>query len=97
SREGYDVDIDRVIEYAARTKTILELNAYYDRLDLNDTNLLKAREKNVMIAIGTDAHNIRMMEYMKLGVSMARRGWLEKHRIINCYPVREMLLKRKRV
>ncbi|MCM8821746.1 MAG: DNA polymerase/3'-5' exonuclease PolX [Candidatus Omnitrophica bacterium] len=97
SREGYDVDIDRVIEHAAKTGTILEINAYYDRLDLNDTNVFKAREKKVMVSIGTDAHNTRMMEYMKLGVGVARRGWLEKHRIINCYPVREMLVKRKRV
>lgn len=96
SREGYDVDIDRVIDYAARTGTALEINAYYDRLDLNDTNVLKAREKNVMIAIGTDSHNVRMMEYMKLGLGVARRGWLEKHRILNCYPVKRMFPKRKK-
>ncbi len=96
SREGYDVDIDTVIEYAGKTGTALEINAYHDRLDLNDTNLLKAREKNVMISIGTDAHSVLMMDYIKLGLGTARRGWLGKNSILNCYSVREMPLKRKK-
>ncbi|MCX7706101.1 MAG: DNA polymerase/3'-5' exonuclease PolX [bacterium] len=96
SREGYSVDIDTVIEYAGKTFTALEINAYYDRLDLNDTNLLKAREKNVMVCIGTDAHSVWMMDYLKLGIGVARRGWLEKDKILNCYHFKEMPLKRKK-
>ncbi|MCM8816764.1 MAG: DNA polymerase/3'-5' exonuclease PolX [Candidatus Omnitrophica bacterium] len=97
SREGYDVDIDMVIEYAGKTGTCLEINAYYDRLDLNDTNILKAKEKKVIICIGTDAHSVYMMEYMKLGIGTARRGWLGKNEILNCYPVREIPFKRKKM
>ncbi|HOK80392.1 MAG TPA: DNA polymerase/3'-5' exonuclease PolX [bacterium] len=96
SREGYEVDIDKVIEYAAKTGTALEINAYYDRLDLNDVNAMKAKEKNVMIAIGTDAHNIKMMEYMTLGVAVARRAWLEKSRLLNCYDWKKMPVKRNK-
>lgn len=96
SREGYNVDIEMVIEYAGKTGTALEINAYYDRLDLNDTNLLKAKGKNVMICIGTDAHSVWMMDYMKLGIGVARRGWLEKNKILNCYSIEKMPLKRKK-
>lgn len=96
-REGYDVDIDVVIEYAGKTSTALEINAYYDRLDLNDTNTLKAREKNVMISIGTDAHSVWMMDYMRLGLGVARRSWLEKYRILNCYDPGKIPLKRKKM
>ncbi len=96
SREGYDLDIDTVIKYAAQTGTALEINAYYDRLDLNDVNVLKARENNANIAIGTDAHNVRMMEYMKLGIGVARRGWLEKNMILNCRDLKDLFPKRKK-
>ena len=96
-REGYDIDIDRVIEYAGKTGVALEINAYFDRLDLNDINVLKARQKGVMLAIGTDAHNINMFEYMKLGVAVARRGWLDKKRVLNCYSVFDIPLRRKRL
>ncbi|HOQ81858.1 MAG TPA: DNA polymerase/3'-5' exonuclease PolX, partial [bacterium] len=96
-REGYDIDIDRVIEYAGRNGVALEINAYFDRLDLNDINVLKARQKGAMLVIGTDAHNINMFEYMKLGVAVARRGWLDKKRILNCYRVFDIPLRRKRL
>ncbi|MGB9642354.1 MAG: DNA polymerase/3'-5' exonuclease PolX, partial [Candidatus Ratteibacteria bacterium] len=96
SREGYEVNIDKVIEYAAKTGTALEINAYYDRLDLNDVNAMKAKEKNVMIAIGTDAHNTKMMEYMPLGVAVARRAWLEKSGLVNCYDWKKIPVKRNK-
>ncbi|HPP66885.1 MAG TPA: DNA polymerase/3'-5' exonuclease PolX, partial [bacterium] len=95
-REGYDVDIDRVIEYAGKTGVALEINAYFDRLDLNDINVLKAREKNVIFAIGSDSHNINMLGNMKLGVAVARRGWLVKKNLINCYDPVDLPLRRKR-
>ncbi len=96
-REGYQLDIEAVINYASQTDTILEINAYYDRLDLNDINATKAKEKRVLLAIGTDAHNIRMMDYMKLGLGVARRAWLEKSSIINCLPPEKMFPKRRKI
>jgi len=89
-RNGYDVDLDKVFEQAQKTGTILEINAYYERLDLNDRHANKAKSMGIHFSIGTDAHNIGMLKYWKLGVGIARRAWLEKNDVINCYPLRKL-------
>jgi len=89
-REGYDVDLDKVFEAALKNNKILELNAYYDRLDLNEINLRKAKEMGIKIAIGTDAHHIGGMRMMRFGVGIARRGWLEKKDVINCLSLQDL-------
>ncbi len=89
-RKGYDVDLDKVFERAQKTGTILEINAYYERLDLNDRHANKAKSMGIHFSIGTDAHNIGMLKYWKLGVGIARRAWLEKNDVINCYPLRKL-------
>lgn len=86
-REGYDVDIDKVIEAAAAYGKILELNAYYDRLDLDEFNLKKAKEKGVLISIGTDTHYAHGFQMMRFGLGIARRAWLSKEDVINTLPV----------
>ncbi|MCM8784860.1 MAG: DNA polymerase/3'-5' exonuclease PolX [Candidatus Omnitrophica bacterium] len=95
-REGYEVDIDEIIEYASKYNVALEINCYPDRLDLNDINILKGKAKNLKFALGTDAHNIGMLKYIKFGIGMARRGWLTKNEILNTYDWKEMPLRRKR-
>jgi DNA polymerase (family 10) len=82
-REGYAVDIDKVMEKAAENNKVLELNAYPDRLDLNDIQLRKAKDMGIKISIGTDAHSVAEMRWMRFGVGVARRGWLEKGDIVN--------------
>jgi len=82
-REGYEVDIEAIIERAKRYGKMLELNAYPDRLDLNDQNLRRAKDTGVRVSIGTDAHAAAQMRWMRFGVGTARRGWLEKRDIIN--------------
>jgi DNA polymerase (family 10) len=82
-REGYEIDMDKVIGACSETGTALEINCYYDRLDLNDINCRKAKESGVMIAISTDAHHVDQMWMMELGVGIARRGWVEKKNVIN--------------
>ncbi len=84
-REGYDVDLDKVIDACAATGTALEINCYYDRLDIDDVNCRKAKERGVKIAISTDAHHLDQMWMMELGVGIARRGWLEAKDIINTF------------
>ncbi len=86
-REGYEVDLDKIIEACAETGTALEINCYYDRLDLNDINCKKANEAGVMIAISTDAHHLDQMWMMELGVGIARRGWLETKDVINTFSI----------
>jgi DNA polymerase (family 10) len=83
-RDGYAVNLDRVVEEAAKTGTALEINAYPQRLDLNDLYCRAAKEKGVMLGIGTDAHIVDQMDYLELGLSVARRGWLEKSNLLNC-------------
>jgi len=92
-RESYQVDINEMMEVAAKTGTILEINAYPERLDLNDIYCRMAKEKGVQLAIETDAHSIEGLTFMDLGVAVARRGWLEEKEVINTLPL-DKLLKR---
>ncbi|MFQ6038498.1 MAG: hypothetical protein ACE5LV_07770, partial [Candidatus Aminicenantales bacterium] len=59
-------------------------NAYYDRLDLNEYFLKKAKEMGIKISIGTDAHSLSGLDMMEFGVGIARRAWLGKSDILNC-------------
>ncbi|MGQ9801824.1 MAG: DNA polymerase/3'-5' exonuclease PolX [Candidatus Saccharicenans sp.] len=90
-REGYEVDIDKVIEAAAAYGKVLELNAYYDRLDLDEFNLKKAKEKAVQIAIGTDTHYAHGFAMIRFGVGIARRAWLGKKDVINTLTASKLL------
>jgi len=90
-RVGYEVDIDRVIEVAAETGTIIEINASPSRLDLNDINARKAKESGVMLAIDTDAHSVDHLKFMDFGVQVARRAWLEPGDVLNTMSVTDVL------
>lgn len=87
SRQPYAVDMGRVIEAAAATRTALEINAYYERLDLNDVDARRAAESGVKIAISTDAHHPDQLWMMDLGVRTARRGWLRRGDVLNTLTV----------
>jgi DNA polymerase (family 10) len=90
-REGYEIDLDEIFKKAAATRTALEINAYYDRLDLNDINCRKAKEMGIKLAIGTDAHHLGQLWMMKLGVGVSRRGWLEKEDLLNTLPYQALM------
>lgn len=97
-RDPYAVNVEAVIEAAAACGTVLEINGYPERLDLNDTACRLAKEKGAMLGIGTDAHSVQHMDYLELGLAVARRGWLEKNDVLNCLSIKEMkrALSRKR-
>lgn len=97
-RDPYSVDVEKLVEGARETGTILELNAQPDRLDLKDTHLRLAKERGVQVAIGTDAHSPAELRFMEFGVGTARRGWLEPQDVVNTLPLRKLLarLRRKR-
>ena len=82
-RDPYDVDMLEILRVAKETTTAIEINAYPLRLDLNDTSVKMAKEKGVRIAISTDTHVTNQFDYMSYGVSIARRGWLEKKDVLN--------------
>ena len=91
TREPYDIDIEEVLKVAKDTNTHLEINAFPQRLDLNDLNSRRAKEMGVKLALGTDAHTTDQLEIMKLGISVARRGWLTKDDVINTLSLDELL------
>ncbi|MDM7911612.1 MAG: DNA polymerase/3'-5' exonuclease PolX [Methanotrichaceae archaeon] len=90
-RDPYEVDMQSVLEAAARTGTIMEINAYPDRLDLNDTWSRTAKEMGVRMCIDSDAHDPEHLRMMKYGVKVARRGWLEKKDVQNTLSLKELL------
>jgi DNA polymerase (family 10) len=82
-REGYAVDMEKVIEMACETKTILEINSNYHRLDLRDEHIRMAVENGVKLTINSDAHHPIHFAYLIFGVGQARRGWAKKTDIVN--------------
>jgi DNA polymerase (family 10) len=86
-RDPYEVDVEAVVDAASRTGTALEINAAPERLDLKDTHARLAKERGVRLEIGTDAHSTAQLQHMPLGVSVARRGWLESKDVINTLPL----------
>ena len=90
-REAYKVDMDDLLKTAKRTKTVMEIDAFPDRLDLKDEYIRKAVEMGVKLSIATDAHVLVQLQYLKYGIGQARRGWAEKKDIINTRSWQEML------
>jgi DNA polymerase (family 10) len=90
-REASAVDMDRVMEVALETSTILEINAIPDRLDLDDAHIRRAVEMGVRLAIDSDAHNAAGLAAMEYGVATARRGWAEVRDVVNTLPLDELL------
>ncbi|MBN2412145.1 DNA polymerase/3'-5' exonuclease PolX [candidate division KSB1 bacterium] len=82
-RDGFAVDMNEIIKHAAETGTALEVNSYWDRLDLSDINIKKAIDNGVKLSINTDTHHPNHLPMMELGVATARRGWARKQDIIN--------------
>jgi DNA polymerase (family 10) len=89
-REPMEVDIPRVINKARERGCFLELNANIRRLDLYDTYCQMAKEKGVLVAVNSDAHNINALDHLPFGVGQARRGWLEKRDVLNTRPLKEL-------
>lgn len=92
-RDAYDVDMDEVLTVAKKTGTAIEINAYPLRLDINDTYAKRAKGMGIPIVIATDTHVTNQFDYMRYGISIARRGWLEKDDVLNTLAV-DKLLKR---
>jgi DNA polymerase (family 10) len=82
-RDPYDVNMNEILKVAKETGTAIEINAYPIRLDLNDVYAKMAKEMGVQIVISTDTHITTQFDYMGYGVSIARRGWLEKKDVLN--------------
>ena len=90
ARDGYAVNLSEVFEACQQNQVAVELNASYQRLDLSDVNVIAARKRGLMISIGTDAHHVKELSGMTLGVQQARRAWLTKEQVLNALPVTEL-------
>jgi len=90
-RAPYQLDMEEIIKTARAMGVILEINAFWSRLDLCDTHARMAKEKGVRMAINTDAHNSLQLDNMFFGVATARRGWLEKKDVVNTWPLEKLL------
>jgi len=89
-REPFDLDMEKIFEKAVETDTYMEINSFPDRLDLNDLHCKRGKERKVKFVINTDAHNLDQLDFIKYGISTARRGWLEKKDIINTNNLKEL-------
>jgi DNA polymerase (family 10) len=90
-RDPLDYDMEKVLAACAKHGVAMECNSYPDRLDLKEVYLRMCKERGVKVVISTDSHNTTNLSQIRYGVTMARRGWLEKKDVINALPVEEFL------
>jgi DNA polymerase (family 10) len=96
-RQPYGLDIERVIEAAARTGTMIEINASPDRRDLNEINARAAAAAGVLILVDSDAHSTEEFDVLRYGIATARRGWLTAEQVANTRSWKDFAPLRKRV
>jgi DNA polymerase (family 10) len=83
--------MERILEACAKHGVAMECNSYPDRLDLKDVYLRMCKDRGVKVVISTDSHTAANLSFIRHGVTMARRGWLEKHDVINTLPTADFL------
>ncbi len=89
-RDGYQVNHAKIIDCAAETRTIIELNCSPKRMDMDWRWWKKARDKGVLCSINPDAHSTARIHHIGLGVRVARKGWLRREDIFNTRPVKDV-------
>lgn len=90
-RDGYPVNMERLINVAKDTGTILEVDAHYNRLDLKDDHILMAVQNGVKLAIDSDAHHYIHFAFLTFGVGQARRGWAKQSDVVNTLSADKMM------
>lgn len=89
-RKGYDININKIIDCAAATGTIIELNCNPRRLDMDWRHWHHARDKGVLTSINPDAHSTEHLQYLAFGVRLARKGWLRREDVLNTKPLEDI-------
>lgn len=90
-RDGYKLDIDRVLKTAAKHNKMIEINAHPQRLDLDWIHVKHAKALGVTLVINPDAHSTGEIPLLRYGMDVARRGWLEKKDVFNTLPLKDVL------
>ncbi len=91
SREAYEIDFNEILKAAKDTHTHFEINSFPTRMDLDSQHSRAAKEKGVKLAINTDSHANEQLDSMKIGIAVARRGWLSASDVLNTLPVEQLL------
>lgn len=91
TKKSFPVDMVELFEASKLTGTFLEINAFPERLDLDDFHARAAKEAGCKLVIDTDAHNKGHLKYMRLGVAVARRGWVEEKDVVNALPLKGLM------
>lgn len=89
-RDEYQIDFDKILRVAKEYQVALEINAFPDRLDLNDRNIRKAVALGVKMIINTDSHHQNQLRFINFGIAQARRGWATKKDIINSWKLEKL-------
>jgi len=90
-RDALDYDMEKILDACAKYGVAMECNSYPDRLDLKDVYLRMCKDRGVKVVISTDSHSAANLAFIRHGVTMARRGWLEKKDVINTLPTEQFL------
>jgi len=89
-RPAYAIDFEKILRAAKKRSCFVELNANPKRLDVDDHVCRRAKDLGVKISVGTDAHSIDGLQFMRYGIGQARRGWLEAKDVLNTHPLKEL-------
>lgn len=89
-RDPYPINLDKVIDAAAETGTIIELNCSAKRMDMDWKYWKRARDKGVLCSLNTDAHSIDGLQALHFGIKVAQKGWLRKEDLLNTRPLDEV-------
>ena len=90
-RVAYAVNHYKIIDAAAATRTVIELNCNPKRLDMDWRWWHRARDKGVLCSINPDAHSTNQLQFLKFGADVARKGWLRREDVVNTKPLAEMV------
>ncbi len=95
-RQPYAVSVEKLIDAAVRTKTMMEINSAGDRRDLNDVYARAAAQAGVPIVINSDSHGVNTLSIVRWGIATARRAWLSADQVANTRPWPDFARMRKR-
>jgi DNA polymerase (family 10) len=90
-RNSYAVNLDKIYDAAAEQNVFMEINCSPSRLDLKDVDARRAKQAGVKLALGSDAHSVKQMEFLPLGLAVARRAWLEPEDVVNTWNIEKVL------
>lgn len=90
SRSGYEVELDEIFKVAKKNRKFMEINCMMDRLDLNAENIHRALGYGLKFVLGSDAHSLEHMKFMRFGVAQAKAGFATRKDILNCLSLSEL-------